>query len=92
MLKTENIFPLDLNADVSVKRKKDCSLEDLDNLVVNPDRVIRQELFTNYSVAVKADLKKTIPGQLTRTNYLALQQRINLEKGNKPSEAKGIDD
>ncbi len=40
------------------------------------DRVIRQELFTNYHIPIKADLKKYIPGQLSRQNYLDLQRNI----------------
>ena len=43
--------------------------------MVCPDRVIRQELFTNYEQPVKADLKKMIPGQLTRRDYIDLLKR-----------------
>ena len=52
------------------------TLEYFDKLVVHKDRVIRQELFTNYHIPIKADLKKYIPGQLSRQNYLDLQRNI----------------
>lgn len=62
VLKTENIFPLDFYDENYRASDKVKTVEDFDNLVVHPDRVIRQELFTNYNQPVKADLKKTIPG------------------------------
>ena len=58
VLKTENIFPLDFNDDSIRGTDEKKSIEYFDNLVVHPDRVIRQELFTNYHKPVKADLKK----------------------------------
>lgn len=52
-------------------------MEDFDKLVVHPDKVIRQELFTSHRVSVKSDLKKLIPGQLTRQDYAALDVKIS---------------
>ena len=78
VLKTENIFPLDFND--GKKRELDAlgnsKADGLDMIEVHPDRVIRQELFTNFDKPVKTDLKKHIPGQFTRHDYLGLQQRI----------------
>lgn len=63
VLNTENIFPYDFYDGKAGKfsdNKK--TIEEYDEIFVHPDRVIRQELFTNYDQPVKADLKKRIPG------------------------------
>ena len=67
MLKTENIFPYDLNDGKkkiidNQKFPTPLTVEHLDRIETHPDRVIRQELFTNFDKPVKADIKKSIPG------------------------------
>lgn len=64
VLKTENIFPLDFNLEKQ-RQGGDSSFYNDDpssQFYLHPDRVIRQELFTNYKNPIKTDICKVIPG------------------------------
>ena len=92
VLKTDNIFPMDLDYEGHQKDQKGAPAvkteHHYDRQVPHRDQVLRQELFTNYEVAVKADLKKHIPGQMTRADYLQAHQLAIRD----PEELKDVQD
>lgn len=68
VLKTDNIFPMDLDYEghqkvpALAKTEAHSFTTHYDKQVPHRDQVLREELFTNYEVAIKPDLKKHIPG------------------------------
>ena len=63
MVKTDRIFPVDLDFEAHSKIKIENKTElHYDRYFPHRDHVLRQELFSSYEVAVKSDLKKFVPG------------------------------